>query len=242
MPITNAPTRNAAAAPVVVATDAIENGRPCSAAAMAPPTAPRMIEAEDVVDHGGAENDPGFRTAGRAEVLQYARGDADAGRTESGAKERVHVGTRIGQQPHPHTPPEREGDDDPEDRDEQRRDPHFQHLCDGGLDADFEQQDQRTNAREHLDRLVRRDRLEWRVSAERQIAEDDPGDQLSKHGGLLRACREFAAELAGQQQHRQGGHDSRYRVRVHQRQGMRSRTVVPKWSAFVLLSSWTAPP
>ena len=58
-------------------------------------------------------------------------------------------------------------------------------------------------------------RMEWRHAAERQIAQENPGEQLTENRRLLHADRELAAKLRGEQHDGKTADNGRDRIYVH---------------------------
>jgi hypothetical protein len=89
-------------------------------------------QAEDVVDHGRAEDDLRLRALQDAGVAEDAAGDAHRGRGERRAEEEVGGVRQAGQQPGAHDPgPERERHHDADRRDPERARadaPHRTHV------------------------------------------------------------------------------------------------------------------
>ena len=108
-------------------------------------------ETQHVVDDGGTEDDPGFAALRSSEVLQDPGGDTDARGAERGAEEGVDVRAVFREEPRPDAPAQRERGDDSGRRYEHRGDADVEHLGYGRLETDLEEQDECTEASQHLE-------------------------------------------------------------------------------------------
>jgi hypothetical protein len=159
-------------------------------------------QAQHVVDDRRAEDHLARARLRDAQVLQHARGDADAGGGQAGAEEHRHQRVRVGQQRPRHPPAERERHDHADQRHQQRRGADARQRAQVGLEADVEQQQQHADLGQHLQRRLVADEREagGAVRERQQVADADPDQQLAEHRRLAQPHREQAAELRRQQQ------------------------------------------
>jgi hypothetical protein len=112
------------------------------------------------------------------------------------AEERVDVRGLVGEKPRSDAPAERERRDHAEHRHEERRRPDLRHLADRGLQPYFEEQDDHAEARENAEHAGSvRIPSNAEDADEREVAEQDPREELAEDRGLLQADRRPAAEL-----------------------------------------------
>src|SRR5262249_12214644 len=90
-----------------------------------------------------------------------------------------------------------------------------EHLRDGGLEPDLEEQDEDAQAGQHVHAGVFLEVLETVEADERQVAEDDPGEKLAEDGRLAEAQHEVAADFRGQKNHGDREDDRGPGVGVH---------------------------
>ena len=104
-------------------------------------------------------------------------------------------GSSHGRTPQPST----NGATTPSTATDERRQPDLEHLRDGRLEADLEEQDDHAEPREQIAQPVGRrlDRAE--PPREREVAEQHAREQLAEHRRLAQALGRPAAELAGDQ-------------------------------------------
>jgi hypothetical protein len=91
---------------------------------------------------------------------------------------------------------------------------HLQHLPDRRFQPDFEEQNQRANPGQHVDRGIGPQIVEAGVPDQREIAQQHSDNQLAKNGRLAQAHGQLSSQLGNDQDNCQSQHDRGHRVVV----------------------------
>ena len=162
-------------------------------------------EAQHVVDHRGAQDDAGLaglRLRSRSSSTRAVMPDAGGGQRR--AQEGVHVArSASGRSQRADRPAQREGRDHAEHRHQERRQPDREHLRDGGLEPDLEQQEQHADLGEHVDGRVVADRLEPGKPSSARLPSRMPTSSSPSTAGWPEARGQVAAQLGADEDDRE---------------------------------------
>jgi hypothetical protein len=176
-PIQSAPTRKTIALSAIIATE--------------------DDEAEDIVEHRGAQDQARLARLVPAQVLEHARGDPDRGGAQGRSNEGLRVDGRVGNQEHRHPHAEHGGRDHAGHGHPQRGEAHPKHLGNRRLQSDLEEQEKHAETGEESEFRTPRGLIEgWKHRAS-DHAEDDPGDQFAQDRGLSEHLGEVTEDLGG---------------------------------------------
>ena len=141
---------------------------------------------QDVVEHGGSQDDLRLPAMGLTEVLQDPGRDPDACRRERSADEDMGERGTLRQQPDREGPPQGEGRHHPDEADQERGGADAHQGTEVYLQTDIEEQDQHTHLGQDLQGRVGPDKGDASANEERggHIPQEDTDQQFSQHGGL----------------------------------------------------------
>jgi hypothetical protein len=156
-------------------------------------------QTEYVVDDGCTQDDPRLGRIGAAEIFEDARRDPHARRREGRADEDVTVNPFVRKEPGCCGPAESERCHHAEHGHQERRPPDLEHLFDGGLEADLEEEHENPDARSKVDPDVRPERFEKTDTEEIDVPECDARHELAQHCRLAEPHGDLATEFGRNQ-------------------------------------------